>query len=176
MRSFIEGTQIDLRPLTMDDVKEGYVNWFNDSAVCAFNRHHAFPYTEALARQYVEGLQTGNQNLVLAIIDKASGRHIGNVSLQAIDWMSRNAEFAIILGEREWWGKGIGAEASKMMVEHGFKVLNLHRIYCFTPTANVPMRKIAERLGFEEEGIQKEALYKDGMFHDVVAYGLINKQ
>ncbi len=174
MQSFIEGEQISLRPLTIDDVKEGYVNWFNDPDVCKFNRHHAFPYTETLARQYVEGLQTGNQNLVLAIIDKESGTHIGNVSLQTIDWMSRNAEFAIILGEREFWGKGIGAEASKLAIEHGFNTLNLHRIYCFTPTANVPMRKIAEQLGFVEEGVQKEALYKDGIFHDVVAYGLLN--
>ncbi|MSR70980.1 N-acetyltransferase [Candidatus Kaiserbacteria bacterium] len=176
MKAFIEGEKINLRSLTIEDVKEGYVNWFNDDEVCRFNSHHVFPYTEARARQYVESIQTGNQNLVLAIIDKVSGTHVGNVSLQIIDWASRNAEFAIVIGEREFWGKGIGKEATTLLIAHAFNTMNLHRIYCYTAVNNPAMQKLAESAGFVKEGVLKEAQFKDGVYYDVIAYGLLNNK
>lgn len=175
IKPFIEGTTFTLRPLGLDDVKQGYVDWFNDSEVCKYNSHHVFPYTLEAAKQYVTGIQMSSSDIVLAIIAKDSGAHIGNISLQKINFISRNAEYAVILGERAYWGKGIAKEASKLILKHGFDTLNLHRIHCGTSALNEPMQKLAGALGFVQEGVRREAMFKNGQFVDIFEYGLLKK-
>ena len=67
----------------------------------------------------------------------------------------------------------MGQEAGELIVEHGFKSLNLHRIYCGTARENMGMRKLAEKLGFKEEGVNRESSYKNGKFCDSINYGLL---
>lgn len=173
MRPFIEGNIIDLRPLSMRDVKQDYVNWLNDADVCKYNSHHVFPYTLELAKKYVTDIQTSKSDVVLAIITKDRGKHIGNIALQKIDPVNRSAEYAIVLGDKDYWGKGVAKEASQLILKHGFESLNLHRIHCGTSVKNIPMQNLATALGFEKEGVRKDALYKDGEFVDVIEYGFL---
>jgi ribosomal-protein-alanine N-acetyltransferase len=111
---------------------------------------------------------------VLAVCDKQNDKHIGNISLQSISWVDRSAEIAFVLGEKEYWGKGVMLEAGKMILDHGFNMLNLHRIHCGTTSDNQGMQKLAEKLGMEKEGVRKEALFNNGKFHDVIEYGIMN--
>jgi RimJ/RimL family protein N-acetyltransferase len=175
LKPFIEGKIIDLRPLSMKDVEGDYVNWLNNPEVCKYNSHHVYPYTREQALGYVAGVEGSKNNLVLAIIAKDSGAHIGNISLQKIDLISRNAEYAVILGKKEYWGKGIALEASLLLLQHGFKALDLHRIYCGTSEKNIAMQKLALAMGMTEEGRRKEALYKDGEYVDLIEYGVLKK-
>jgi RimJ/RimL family protein N-acetyltransferase len=174
IKAFIKGKNIDLRPLNQENLDGNYVNWFNDAEVCLYNSHHVYPYNREKAAQYISAMQNSKDNLVLAIIAK-NGKHIGNISLQKIDFVSRNAEYAIILGEKDYWGKGIAKEASALILKHGFEELNLHRIYCGTSENNKAMQKLAFALGMKEEGRRKEALYKNGKYVDIIEYGLLRK-
>ena len=172
---FIVGESVDLRPLALSDVNERYVNWLNDAEVCKYNSHHVHPYTIELATEYVKKIRSERRDLVLAIVAKDTGKHIGNISLQNINPIDQSAEYAIVLGDRDYWGKGVGKEASWLIIRHGFDALNLHRIYCGTSTENVPMQKLAAKLGFIQEGVRKEAMYKNGAFTDVIEYGLLRR-
>jgi RimJ/RimL family protein N-acetyltransferase len=115
------------------------------------------------------------QNLVLAIVAKDTDAHVGNISLQNIDLVSRNAEYAIVIGDKNYWGKGVAGEASRLLIAHGFNALNLHRIYCGTSSTNTAMQKLAAKLGMKEEGRRREALYKNGAYADVIEYGLLRE-
>ncbi|MBU1895908.1 GNAT family N-acetyltransferase [Patescibacteria group bacterium] len=170
---FLEGKRIFLRPLETKDLNDNYQNWFNDAEICNFNDHHRFPNYKENMEEYYNSVIKSKISLVLAIIDKETGKHIGNITLQSIDNTNRSAEFAIIIGDKESWGKGIGKEAGELIINHGFNELNLHRIYCGTSTENKGMQKLAMSLGFKEEGIQKEALYKHGKYVDIINYGLV---
>jgi len=170
---FIDCERIYLRPLFIEDTKGHYIDWLNDEEVCKQNGHHFYPYTITKGETYVASLDHDQSKLVLAIIDKESNRHIGNVSLQNINYISRTAEFAIIIGEKDCWGKGYAFEAAKVVIEHGFKSLNLNRIACGTFSSNIAMQKLAIKLGFEQEGVRKEAFYKDGVYLDIFEYGLL---
>jgi ribosomal-protein-alanine N-acetyltransferase len=171
--AFLLGERIALRPLTAADVDGPYLDWFNDPEVCRLNSHHVFPYTRAEALAWVQALPGRRDALVLAITMREDGRHVGNLSLQGIDPVSRSAELAIVLGDRSVSGQGIGLEAARLLVEHGFTALNLHRIACGTLAANVAMRRLAERLGMREEGVRRQAAWTDGTYHDIVEYGLL---
>lgn len=173
LRPFLEGATVALRPLSLEDVNEGYVNWLNDAEVCKYNSHHVFPNTLERAKRYVSDVQTSATDIVLAIIAKDTGAHIGNISLQKIHFIDQNAEYAVVLGDRTYWGKGIAQEASRLILAHAFNALNLHRVYCGTSDKNTPMQKLALSLGFKEEGKRREAMYKNGAFVDIIEYGLL---
>lgn len=170
---FLEGERLYLRPLETKDIDDEYQQWFNDAQVCEFNSHHRFPNYKENMEDYVNGVVQSKTSLVLAIVDKETNKHVGNVSLQNIDQLNQNAEFAIVIGDKESWGKGFGKEAAKMIIQHGFNELNLHRIYCGTSSENIGMQRLAEFLGFEKEGLNKEAMYKHSKFVDIISYGLV---
>jgi RimJ/RimL family protein N-acetyltransferase len=170
---FLIGETVYLRLIQEEDVTEAYRSWFNDPEVCQFNEHHRFPMDRARMQEYFEVVIKPRNDLVLAICDKQIDAHIGNISLQSIDRTSRHAEYAIVIGNKNFWGKGIAKEASKLIIKHGFSELNLHRIYCGTSSANVGMQKVATSLGFKQEGVSREALWKDREYQDIIQYGLL---
>jgi RimJ/RimL family protein N-acetyltransferase len=174
-KPFIEGEKIYLRPLASDDINDNYINWLNDSEVCKYNSHHIFPYNKHKAEEYLKSISLSGDMLVLAMIAKESEKHIGNISLQHIDLLNNSAEFAILLGDKDYWGKGIAKEASLLIVKHGFLELNLHRIYCGTASENIAMQKLANFLGMSEEGRRKEAQFKNGKYNDIIEYGVLKE-
>ncbi len=170
---FLKGKKVHLRGLSHSDLSGNYVNWLNDSEVCEYNNHHRFAYSKVQAEEFINS--TNNKlELVLAICDNKTEAHIGNISLQKIDWISRNAEFAILLGEKDYWGKGVATEAAQMIISHGFSELNLARIYCGTSVENTGMQKLANALNMSHEGAREKALFKHGAYIDILEYGLIN--
>jgi RimJ/RimL family protein N-acetyltransferase len=169
--TFLAGRQIRLRALTPADVDGPYLGWFNDPEVSRYNAHHVFPYTREEALAWVTALPERRDALVLAI--EADDRHLGNISLQGIDAVSRSADLAIVVGERSEWGRGIGAEAAGLLVGHGFQALNLHRISCGVVASSQRARRWAEGLGMTQEGVRRQAIWTDGAYHDIVEYGLL---
>lgn len=171
---FLCDEDIYLRALNDEDINGNYSKWLNDPEITVYNSHGRFPMTIEKLREYVKIARTSNSMLVLAVVDTKSDKHIGNISLQSISWIDSNAEIAFLLGEKNWWGKGVMQKAGKLLINHGFNTLNLHRIHCGTSSENIGMQKLAEKLGMHKEGIRKEALFNNGKYHDIIEYGIIN--
>ena len=184
MYPFLKGERVYLRQLTDDDCKGRYLEWFNDAEVCAGNSHHVRPFNRQDALDYVYN----TEDLVLAIITEPfhemmgmevkwpdGGFHIGNVALQNIHPVYRSADFSIIIGEKDYWGKGYGKEVATLIINHGFMAMGLLRIACATFDTNHAMRGLAKSLGFREEGNRLAAVYKNGEFLNIIEYGLLTE-
>ena len=113
---------------------------------------------------------------VFAIVIKRGSKHIGNVSLQNISYIDRSAELAIIVGDKKYWGKGIGLETWKLMMNYGFRVLNLHRLYCGCANKNLGMRRIAKKSGMKPEGRRRDAFFKNGEYDDILEFGILDTE
>lgn len=170
----LEGRNIYVRPIEMSDADGAYPSWLNDPEVCRYNSHGDILYTREMAQGYISSVINNPSCIVFAICLREDDRHVGNIALQQISPKNRNAELAILIGDPSVYGKGIGYEAGKLLVEYAFDVLKLHRIYCGTHAENIAMQKLALKLGMSEEGRRREALWKNGIFADIVEYGLIN--
>ena len=175
-RVFIDGTKVYLRALVKGDLEGNYVHWFDDEEVCRNNSHHRFPYSLEQLDEYISVANSSKNRLVLAVIHKDDKVHIGNISLQDIDYINRTAEIAFILGEKQYWGMGYMREAGKLIITHGFNSLNLNRVYCGTFSSNVGMQKLASTLGFKEEGRRREAVFKNNQYVDIIEYGLLKSE
>lgn len=174
-RIFLSGKMIYLRALETDDLTDRYLQWLNDEEVCSGNGHAIFPNSRARMRNYLDSVHHSTSAVVLAIVAHKGDRHIGNASLQDIDWVSRSAAFAILIGDTRYWGQGIGLEVGRLIVQFGFERLNLNRVHCATPENNRAMQKLAATLGMEREGLRRQAFYKAGRYLDVVEYGVLRK-
>ena len=173
---FLKGTKIGLRAISNEDIGQNYLIWLNDQEVSAQNSHAYFPYSIEQLTSYIEKGLGSSSDLRLAIIELESQIHIGNVSLQNINWINRSAEFAILMGEKDFWGKGYGYQAAELLFSHGFNQLNLNRIYCGTTIENEGMKAIANKIGMAEEGLRRQAFYKSGKYQDIIEYGILRDE
>ena len=171
-----ETDRLFLRGVSKNDIQGNYFHWFDDQEVCKYNSHGLFPNTVAAMESFLDSLATSQSAVVWAMIEKKSKTHIGNISLQEINWINRTAEFAIIIGEKQFWGKGIAVEASKILLFHGFQKLDLHRIYCGTAENNEGMKKLALKIGMSEEGRRRKALFLNGQYQDLIEYGILREE
>lgn len=172
---FLRGRYVLLKALTQEDVRSSnWHGWFNDETVTAYMQKHYFPTTReqqlAFLRNEIEGSTT---KLQLGICDAIHGGPIvGVVSLQNIDYINRQAEFAIVIGEEKYRHVRYFVEAARLIMHHGFTALNLHRIYTGTFMPNV-VELMTRTLGGREEGLLKEAVYKNGRYHDVRLFAVL---
>lgn len=176
MNAFMRGESIYLRPLEESDADGDYPSWLNDAEVCGGNSHHRYPYTRSAAREYIARAAKSRDEIVLAVVTSEAGRHVGNVALKRIDPISRSAEFTVLIGAKDLWGHGVGKDAGRLMLDHGFFALNLHRVYCGTFSTNAGMQKLAESLGMRLEGTRRQAVFKDDQWLDVLEYGVLKPE
>lgn len=163
-----------VRGLHESDLSGPYPSWFEDQEVCKYNSHGKFFKTADYFRSFYETLN-GEDQIVWAICHTTDG-HIGNISLQGISLVNRNAEFAVLMGDRRHWRKGVAFEAGTKLLYHGFCRLNLERIYCGLAATNLGMRKLAERLGMIQEGCRRNHLYLDGEWVDILEFGILKNE
>ena len=173
---FLQGKNVFLRPLRRQDAFGPYAEWFNDEVVCSGNGHHRFPYSRERALRYIEQSHSNGGQIILAVVRRKDGRHIGNVALTDIDPISRSGEFAIVIGDRSCWGGGYGTEAAVLLLRHAFSTLNLNRVYCGTFDTNTAMRRLARLLGMKQEGCRRQAAFKQNRYLNVIEYGVLKNE
>jgi RimJ/RimL family protein N-acetyltransferase len=100
-------------------------------------------------------------------------RLIGSTGFTHIDWRVRSAELGISIGDRSMWGRGLGTEATEVLVGHGFETLNLHRIWLRVYVDNLRAIRVYEKVGFVPEGRQRDGDFRRGRYRDVLLYSLL---
>jgi RimJ/RimL family protein N-acetyltransferase len=168
-----EGSLVLLRPLERADLNERYLSWLNDPEVTRYTEIGTFPSTAEDLENYYRSVMGSKNDVMLAVVEKKSGRHIGNVKLGPIHWVHRRATFGILIGEKEFWGKGIGFEATQLMVSYGFERLNLRRIDLGVFAEHEAAVRCYEKAGFKVEGRMREDLFLDGKYRDRLWMGLL---
>jgi RimJ/RimL family protein N-acetyltransferase len=123
----IAGELVALGPLRRDLIPV-YYRWINDFEVTRTLAVSMYPRTLDAQEDWYERNARGGRDVVFTIYERSSGRPIGNTSLDEVDHMHRCAEFGILIGEKDAWGKGYGTEATSLMLEYGFSALGLHNI------------------------------------------------
>jgi ribosomal-protein-alanine N-acetyltransferase len=161
-----------LSPFKEEYITRRYLDWFFDPEVTKYTSHRGM--TEGRAREYVRSL--GGTSFAWSIFADYDGKdntgiHIGNVALQSIDDRARTGEFAIIIGDKDYWGKKVGSSCMGFILETAFERYGLLKVWLGTAKENIGMRKIAEHWGFEHEGTFKNHLFCNGKLTDAVFYG-----
>jgi RimJ/RimL family protein N-acetyltransferase len=173
---FVIGSRIYLRSLQREDLSEKYLAWLNHPDINRYLESGIFPSTKESLERFYEGISQSKDQVILAIVDKKTNRHIGNVKLGPINWIHRKATLGILIGEKQFWGKGICEEVTRLMVEYGFSRLNLNRIDLGVYAEHKAAIHSYEKVGFKVEGRLREDLFHEGQFKDRLWMGLLRSE
>lgn len=135
-----------------------------------------FPVTTDDLERFFKSVTGSREQVIFAVVHKKSGRHIGNVKLGPIHWIHRRTTFGIMIGEKKFWGQGLGEDATRLTVEYGFNRLNLRRIDLGVFAEHESAVRCYERVGFKIEGRLREELFQGGEYKDKLLMGLLRSE
>ena len=115
----------------------------------------------------------GTDALAMAVHEKATDRLIGTCAFSQLDGDNGSALYHITIGEADAWGRGMGTEATQLMVDHAFGTLGLHRIALYVFEFNVRAIRAYQRCGFVVEGRSRESIWRDGRWWDELAMSVL---
>lgn len=93
------------------------------------------------------------------MIDLKSNKLIGTIGLEHFDYISRSAVLGIFIGDSDFRNNGYGTEAIKLLLEYGFKYLNLHSIRLDLLSINEQAHKCYLKCGFKDTGFSRDAIF-----------------
>jgi len=161
----IIGERVYLRKLTSDDASERYANWLNDPTVNKYLETRSA--TVKSVREYIEEKSADHNVLFMGIFDKATDLHIGNVKLEPIDLKKKMTVFGIMIGDKNFWGKGLGTEATRLISDYALHELKLDEVELGVIIDNVGACKAYERAGFKQVKLKPKSANHDGVMYDV---------
>jgi len=85
-------------------------------------------------------------------IQTLDGKHIGNCVYYDINEAKGEAELGIMIGNRDYWDKGYGADVVTTLLGYIFRQTNLNRIYLKTLESNCRAQKCFQKCGFTPYG------------------------
>jgi len=157
-----DGERVSLRAIEPDDL-DRYLVWVNDPEVTRWLALR-YPIGREGERQILERLTRANGygDAAFAVEDRATGEHLGTISLFDAKPESRVAELGIFLGAKDRWGEGFGYDALVTLLRFGFWEMNLRRIELSVLDGNTRAKALYERVGFKEAGRRPGHWYKRG--------------
>lgn len=165
----IVGEKVALGPRRRD-LLSLYLKWMNDFEVTRGIAAPSRPMTleaEEAWYQRVSANQSGD-DVGFTVYERSTMRAIGNTGLHRIDHANRTAEFGIVIGEKDCWGKGYGTEVTRLMLDYGFTVLGLHHIMLRVFDFNERAIRAYTRAGFQIAGRLRQAHRIGGRTYDIV--------
>lgn len=126
---------------------------------------------EAWIAAQAEALASG-ERLDLAVVEVASGRFVGAVSLAAVEPTHRRAELGFWTAPSER-RQGVARRAVPLLARWAFDVLALGRLQLLVEPVNMGSVRVAESVGAVQEGMLRDHSLIAGQRRDVLVYGLL---
>lgn len=161
---FYEGEKIYLRPVEEKDIELFYFGRNNpDVRETLFL---FFPMTYEQVKNELNATLSSRDNLTFTIVEKDTHIPVGQTSFVRIDYISRMATFFLSIWDPEHWSKGYGTEATRLMIDYGFEILNFNRIQLHVAVENKKAIRAYQKCGFKIEGTLREAMYHHNRYCD----------
>ena len=165
-----------LRIPEKNDISIWY-KWFNDPEVLEYMRLEQCSWQDEI--DYFNFQHFNLKLLHLSIIDKKSKQNIGNVVLEISEEHPHIAQFGIVIGEKDFWNKGLGTAVTREIIKIAFDEENfggdtkIQKIQLDVFVDNIPAQKVYEKCGFQKIGISRKFYEKNGEYIDVILYELV---
>ena len=139
-----------IRPLKEDDASVSYL-WRNDPEIWEFTTFRPSGFvSENMEKEWIRQCLQRSDQKRFAICVEGLNSYIGNVQL--IDITDHCAEMHLFIGNKLYWRKGVGAQATKLITQYGFNELHLNSVFLKVHPANIPALSIYEKVGYEITG------------------------
>ena len=144
----ITGKKTRIRDKKIEDAGNDYA-WSRDAELSRLDA--AYPLNLSLSTyisEFSAELRYPTMTRKRFAIETLDGLHIGNCSYYNVDLKRSEAEIGIMIGNRDYWGKGYGTDAVTTLVKYVFNSTNLKKLYLKTLDWNFRAQRCFEKSGF----------------------------
>ena len=169
----LTGTNVVLRRHVPANIR-AFQRWYADPEVVRLTRYQDGPMRPDEIERFFAARALGADSLAMAIHLAGDDRLIGTCALSQLDGDNGSAMFHITIGEKDAWGRGYGTEATRLMIDHAFGRLGLHRIALTVFSFNERAIRSYRSCGFVVEGRAREAIWREGRWWDEIAMSMLD--
>jgi len=170
----LEGSRVALRRHVPENLA-AFRRWYSDPEIARLARYQEAPMRPDEIERFFAARVVGDDALAMAIHELATDRLVGTCAFSQLDGDNGSALYHITIGEKDAWGRGYGTEATRLMLDHAFGTLGLHRIALFVFEFNERAIRAYRRCGFVIEGRARESIYRDGRWWDELAMSVLER-
>jgi RimJ/RimL family protein N-acetyltransferase len=151
-----------------------FQRWYADPEVVRLTRYQDSPMRPEEIERFFAARALGSDSLAMAIHRRDDDRLIGTCALSQLDADNGSALFHITIGEKDSWGHGYGTEATRLMIDHAFGGLGLHRVGLTVFSFNERAIRSYRSVGFVVEGRAREAIWREGRWWDEISMSILD--
>ena len=181
MQAFEEmytGKMVRLRAFRKSDTQRAW-SFMSDSEIKTYLiTRPPFPDTWEDENKWVDAQSAYHADCTyqFAIETLADALYIGNCGIKEVNWAARWADLLILIGDHNYWNKGYGTDAMRILLRFCFEQMNLHKVKLQVYSLNPRAIRSYEKVGFVKESIMRQELYRNGSYHDVICMGLLREE
>jgi len=171
----LKGDKVILRAMRPDDL-ERLTEFRNDVELNLLAGWLPAPVAlREIEREFNAAASRRADDVVWFAVD-AQSRFIGQCLLQHFDQTARSCEISISIGDRDFWNRGYGRDAVRLLLKYAFRLRNLERVWLTVNSSNARAIKAFTAVGFVEEGRLRRHVWIDGAFDDLVHMGILREE
>ncbi len=173
----IETDRLILRKFRYTDDEAMLKNWIADEKIQSMYSEPAYktkPAVKGILDKYISSYEKSDYYR-WAIIDKTNNECIGQIAYFLVDNNNHFAEIEYCIGSA-FQKQGFATEATRAVIEFGFKQINLHKVQICTKTINPASKRVIEKCGFTYEGTLRDYFYFDGGYVGRLFYSMLRSE
>jgi ribosomal-protein-alanine N-acetyltransferase len=167
----IKCTKVSLIPLQLEHITEKYLNWLNSPEINKFLESRNEQHTLDSTNRFLSD-QINSRKVIFYGIWTEDGIHIGNVKVGPINCMHLNADIGFLIGEKEYWGKGIATDVI-LHISKFASSIGIKKLYAGAYIENRGSINALIKAGFTQEGELAKHVVLMGRRTNVVIMGLL---
>lgn len=172
----LKGERIILRAIERGDLERLWQ--FNNDIEVELAGGGDPPMPQSLARLTAdyesEAAKGGRDNATFAM--EADGKFIGQCVLFNFNPHAQTCELGIAIGDKDYWGRGYGREALRLLLDYAFRLRNQRRVCLTVQSNNTRAIRAYLACGFLEEGRLRQHVWSNGAYHDLVHMGILRHE
>jgi len=175
----LHGKKVTLKPFTREMYSK-YYQWCLDDEVMYYAFGEPYMYSVIPEEAFMQGYDSGvlgsksNEGGMLGILTETD-ELIGEIDYREVDLLRGTAVLGIMIGEKQFWGKGYGTDAVRTMCHFLFQRFGLRRIQLDTWYGHERAVQAYTKVGFQIEGRLRKAGIVRGVPTDQIIMGLLRE-
>jgi len=178
-KEFLSGTLVYLKVEEPKTLAEACGQWNQDSEYLRLLDANAA--NPASVKKITEWITSDQEKdplpfLLFGIRTLVEDKLVGFIDLDGNFYPNGEAFVGIGVGDREFWGRGYGTDAMKVILRYAFQELNLRRVSLNTFGYNPRAIHSYEKAGFVHEGALRGFLHRERQRWDLVFMGILREE
>lgn len=155
---------------------ESLHRWQNDEEINLLSAEESATYTEKQTLNRLNRWIANDDETIIhfALYLLKTKEFIGFAHIAMINHKHKNCKIGIVIGEKQYWGKGLGTECLRRLVRYCFEELDMNRVSSETYSNNPRSCAMLKSAGFALEGVLRQNINKENVFVDEHQYAILH--